>query len=172
MGRRTILPVVLTALALSTAACSQQEAELTTTTTVISPSEVTSTDAVSTTTTTDAGSEDTATTEAGVADYQTVVRSATNRGEVLWILIPPADYTDIDLENLIRVIVDRSDAPLDGINVFDDADALEAGRVDPEARTADEQALVDTHFLVSLVDGAVIRYQGPFADLGDVAVGS
>lgn len=171
MARRSAFTAVAI-MALVLAACSPQEAELTTTTTVVATSEVTSTVPASTTTTVAEDSSTTTSVQAGVPDYEVMVRSSTTRGEVLWVLVEPDDYTDIDLENLIRVMVADNDATLDGINVFDDAAALEAGRVDEAARTADEQALVDEHFLVSLVDGAIIRYEGPYSDLGDVAVGS
>lgn len=172
MTRRFItLAVALAVLA----ACSPEEAELTTTTTTAAASTTTTTappseDETTTTTTTDA-SDDEADGPA-IADYEVVVRSSATGGETLWILVEPGDYTDIDLENLIRVLVDTSDVTLQGINVFDDPDALEAGRISEGDRTEEEQALVDEHFLVSLVDGAVIRFQGPYAEFGETAVGS
>ncbi|MEX2423210.1 MAG: hypothetical protein WD990_04455, partial [Acidimicrobiia bacterium] len=107
-----------------------------------------------------------------ISDYEVVVRGSATGGETLWILIEPGDYTDVDLENLIRELVDESDATLAGINVFDDRDALDAGTVAADARTDEQQELVDEHFLVSLVDGAVIRFEGPFAEFGETAVGS
>lgn len=153
------------------AACSPDEAELTTTTTTL-PSSTTTTEAD--TTTTEAEEPDDSETEDGpaISEFEVVVRSSGTGGETLWVLIEPGDYTDIDLENFIRERVDESVVDLVGIHVFDDPDALEAGRIDTEARTDEEQALVDAHYLVSLVDGTIIRFQGPFADLGETAVGS
>lgn len=172
---RRLIPLV--AVVILVAACSPEEAELTTTTTT-APSESTTTapDADETTSTeaeddADDGDGD-GVSEPAISDYDVVVRSSGTAGETLWILIDPGDYTDIDLENLIRELVDESDVTLAGIRVFDDLDALEAGRVDSEARTDDEQALVDEHFLVSLVDGAIIRFEGPYSEFGETAVGS
>jgi len=168
--RRLISFVLIAAVA---AACSPEEAELTTTTTTV-PSESTTTAADDTTSSTEAGTDDGDDTgaEPAITDHEVVVRSSGTAGEVLWILIDPGDYTDIDLENLIRQLVDESEVTLAGINVFDDLEALEAGRIDGEARTDEEQALVDEHFLVSLVDGAVIRFEGPYSEFGETAVGS
>ena len=171
--------IALFAAVVMVAACSPEEAELTTTTTT-NPSETTTTESadVATSTTVDDNDDDDAEDDDGdapapaISDYEIVVRGSAAGGETLWILIEPGDYTDVDLENLIRELVDESDVTLAGINVFDDRDALEAGRVDADARTDEEQELVDEHFLVSLVDGAVIRFEGPFSEFGETAVGS
>ena len=172
--------IALFAAVVMVAACSPEEAELTTTTTT--PAESTTTESADDSTTTNVEDNDDDDDEGGdeeddapapaISDYEVVVRGSATGGETLWILIEPGDYTDVDLENLIRELVDESDVTLAGINVFDDRDALEAGRVDPDARTDEEQELVDDHFLVSLVDGAVIRFQGPYEEFGETAVGS
>lgn len=153
-------------------ACSPEEAELTTTTTTV-PDSTTTTEA-DTTTTTEAEDPDDPDTEDGpaISEYEVVVRSSGTSGETLWVLIEPGDYTDIDLENFIREQVDESAVDLVGIHVFDDAAALEAGRIAEDARTDEEQALVDAHYLISLIDGSIIRFQGPYGDLGETAVGS
>lgn len=172
--------IALFAAVVMVSACNPEEAELTTTTTT-APAETTtseSADDSTSTTVDDDGESDENDDEDGdaaapaISDYEVIVRGSATGGETLWILIEPGDYTDVDLENLIRELVDESDATLAGINVFDDRDALEAGRVDPDARTDEEQELVDDHFLVSLVDGAVIRFEGPFEEFGETAVGS
>jgi len=166
----------LFAVVVLVAACSPEEAELTTTTTTVASGSTTTAPAEDETTTTTAGSEDDDDSDAdagpAITEYEIFVRSSSTAGETLWILVEPGDYTDIDLENLIRELVDESDVTLAGINVFDDLAALEAGRIEEDARTADEQLLVDEHFLVSLVDGAIIRFQGPYAEFGETAVGS
>lgn len=173
MRRLILLPLLL----LLAAGCSPEEAELTTTTTLATEDEVNTTttatsapDSTVDTTEDDESAPDDS--ETGVPEYEIVVRSSGTAGETLWVLVEPADYSDVDLENVIRVIVDVSDFDLDGIRVFDDAEALEAGRLDDTARTEEEQALVDAHFLVSLEDGAVIAFQGPYAEFGEIAVGS
>ncbi|MDX1448164.1 MAG: hypothetical protein R3246_03790 [Acidimicrobiia bacterium] len=164
--------VALLSIAMLVAACSPEEAELTTTTTTVSETTST-TEAEDTTTTTEAEDDSDAGPDGpAISEYEVVVRSSGSGGEALWVLIDPGDYTDIDLENFIRELVDESDVALAQIHVFDDLDALEAGRIDSEARTDDEQALVDAHYLVSLIDGSTIRFQGPYADLGETAVGS
>lgn len=160
--------VALVAVVVLTAACSPEEAELTTTTTT-SPTSTTTTLVEVTTTTENSGD---AQASPAIEEYEVVVRSSATTGETLWILIEPGEYTDIDLENLIRELVAETDVTLFGIHVFDDRDALDAGRVEPDARTDDEQALVDEHFLVSLIDGAIIRFQGPYAEFGETVVGS
>ncbi len=165
MARRLLLLAVLVSLVV---ACTPEEAELTTTTTTVA---AVTTTVAETTTTTSAGSDDDPAAPA-ITDYEVVVRSSTAAGEAWWILIEPGDYSDVDLENLIRELVDTSDVTLAAINVFDDLDALEAGRIEEGARTAEEQELVDEHFLVSLVDGAIIRFEGPYAEFGETVVGS
>jgi hypothetical protein len=168
--------VALFAAVMMMAACSPEEAELTTTTTT-TPAETTTT-ASPTTTVADGDEDDDGEDGDGdapapaITDYEIVVRASATGGETLWILVDPGDYTDIDLENLIRELVSESDATLVGVNVFDDRDALEAGRIDPDARTDEEQELVDDHFLVSLIDRAVIRFQGPYEEFGETVVGS
>lgn len=168
--------VVILLVGLVVAGCSPEEAELVTTTTLSTADEVetTTTTPESDTTTPPLSGVDDDNDEVfgGVPEYEIVVRSSATEGETLWVLVEAGDHTDVDLENIIRVIVDTSDFDLDGIRVFDDADALEAGRLDDAARTDEEQALVDEHFLVSLEDGAVIRFRGPYADFGEIAVGS
>lgn len=166
---RRLSPLVLLVLLV---ACSPEEAELTTTTTTLPSSTTTTTEAE--TTTTEAEEPDDSETEDGpaITEFEVVVRSSGTAGETLWVLIEPGDYTDIDLENFIRERVDESEVDLVGIHVFDDPAALEAGRIDTDARTDEEQALVDAHYLISLIDGSIIRFQGPYADLGETAVGS
>lgn len=166
--------ISLLAVMVLIAACSPEEAELTTTTTTAPTESTTSAPETddSTVTTEDDDDGDDGAPEAAISDYEVVVRSSATEGETLWILIDPGEYTDIDLENLIRELVDESDVTLQGINVFDDLAALEAGRIDVDARTEEEQALVEEHFLVSLVDASTIRFEGPYADFGETAVGS
>ncbi len=166
MVRRIVALFVVVVL---TAACSPEEAELTTTTTT-SLIESTTTTLAPVTTTTEDGSD--APGSPAIEEYEVVVRSSGTGGETLWILIEPGEYTDIDLENLIREVVAETDVTLFGIHVFDDRDALDAGRVDLAARTDEEQTLVDEHFLVSLIDGAIIRFEGPYAEFGETVVGS
>lgn len=171
--------IALFAAVVMVAACSPEEAQLTTTTTTTLAETTTTEPADDSTTTTvdddaedDGGDDEDDASEPAISDYEVVVRGSATGGETLWILIEPGEYTDVDLENLIRELVDESDVTLAGINVFDDRDALDAGTVAADARTDEEQQLVDDHLLVRLVDGAVIRFEGPYAEFGETAVGS
>lgn len=170
MTRRLIFLAITVVLV---AACTPEEAELTTTTTTTTLADATTAPSDETTTTEPEDTDDGDSADApAIEDFEIVVRSSATAGETLWILIDPGDYSDIDLENLIREVVDDSEVTLAGINVFDDLVALEAGRIDEADRTDEEQTLVDEHFLVSLVDGAIIRFEGPYSEFGETAVGS
>lgn len=123
-----------------------------------------------TTTTTQTVTE---TTTAGddIEEFEIVVRSETDDGLQVWVVVEPGNYSDIDLEGLIIKLVESEDGLYEA-HVFDDPDALVAARIDEADRTADEQALVDAHYLVSLLDGSIVRFQGPFAEYGEFVFGS
>jgi hypothetical protein len=164
MTRRIAL-VALVALTL--AACNRAaEPELTTT----APSETTTT-APSETTTTTAG--DATTTLAGepVSDYEIVARSSSSDGETLYVVIPPGGYTDTDLEGFVRDLYEATPGMWE-LHVFDDASGADALLTDEAERTADDEQALATHWLVSLVEASVIRFQGPFADSGEFLIGS
>lgn len=106
-----------------------------------------------------------------VTDYEIVVRLPGDNGETLYVVIPPGAYTDIDLENFIQDLRD-SVGGLWGIEVFDNSDAVMAFQVDEDARTEDDQKLLDDHHLVSLVNGDTIRFQGPLSEYGEYILAS
>lgn len=150
------------------AACNQaDEPELTTTTTTV-PRSTTTTAA-----TTTSSADETTTTLVGqpVEDYDVVVRSSTDDGEVLWVVIPPGDYTDVDLEGFVARLRDETDG-LWELSVFDDPAALEAARVEADLRTDEEQTLVDEHRLVTLREGSIVSFGGPYEDAGEYVLGS
>ncbi|MFO7547706.1 MAG: hypothetical protein R6X29_02370 [Acidimicrobiia bacterium] len=164
MTRRIAL-VVLVALAL--AACNRAaEPELTTTV----PSETTTTAAGGTTTTSGA---DTTTTLAGqpVTEYEIVARSSSSDGETLYVVVPPGGYTDTDLEGFVRDLYEATPG-LWELHVFDDASGADALLTEEAERTAEDEQALETHWLVSLVEASVIRFQGPFADSGEFLIGS
>ena len=106
-----------------------------------------------------------------VGSYEVLVRVFGDNGETFHILIPEGAYTDVDLENVIGDLIE--DAPeLWGAEVFDDQDALEAFVIPEDQRTDEQQALIDEHHFVSLVNGDTIRYQGPFLEFGEFVIGS
>ncbi len=131
---------------------------------------------LTTTTTTAADSSTTTTTaaeEQGADEisYRVVRQESTRDGRVLYLEIPPGDYTDIDLENLVlSVHEERED--LFELHVLDDREAVSALVKSGEDRTPEEAELLKNHYLVSFLEGAILRFQGPFADLEGYVVGS
>ena len=103
--------------------------------------------------------------------YRVVRQESTRDGVVLYLEIPPGDYTDIDLENLVlSVHEERED--LFELHVLDDREAVSALLKSGEDRTPEEAELLESHYLVSFLEGAILRFQGPFADLEGYVVGS
>jgi hypothetical protein len=173
--RRIVFLMVLVAVV---AACdsSEEAVELTTTTstTIQVASGTSESDDPVTTTTLSAEESTTTSTQAGqsVEDHQVVIRTDGPDGDLLWVLIDQGDYTSVDLENFAFDLLDESETAVWEIHVFDDEDALTAGRIDPEDRTADEQTLVDDHYLLSITEGVVLTYQGPYSAFGGAVFGS
>jgi hypothetical protein len=172
--RRTILLTLVAVTAL--AACDRAaETDLTTTTTSTTSGPVAEeptpeTTAAAPETTVASGPE---TTAAGtpVGDYTIEVAASEGDGEVLWVSIAAEDYTDRDLEDFVARVRDEREN-LVGLYVVDDPAAVDAVRVAEEARTEEEQALVDAHYLVSLTEGNVVTFRGPFESAGSFVLGS
>jgi hypothetical protein len=168
--RRISLPLVpLLALAVVVAACDGEEASLTTTSSLVTdPGE----EGSPTTTAAPAGDE-TSTTLVGesVGNYEIVAREPVTDGEVVFIVIGPGAYTDVDLENFLRDLYDRGIATY-GAEIFDDAAAADAYMKAEEDRTPEEIALIEQHHFASLVGGNIIRFQGPFTESGEFVLGS
>ena len=103
--------------------------------------------------------------------YRVVRQESTRDGTRLFLEITPGAYSDIDLENLVLSVYEERD-DLHEVHVFDNREAVEV-LVKPEGeRTREESDLLDRHYLVSLLDGSILRFQGPFADLDGYVVGS
>ena len=171
MKRFKTLTVFALAVAVSLAltACDNGvEPELTTTSSLVG--QVTTPDPETTTT---VGGDETTTSLVGqtVDSYEVVLRESTDEGETLYIVVPPAEYTAIDLENFIGNLIEGDD-DLESVEVFDDQAALDSFLKDEAEQTAGDLSAIDAHHLVSLVDGHTIRFQGPFADEGEYAIGS
>ncbi|MGF1667867.1 MAG: hypothetical protein ACFCVC_16530 [Acidimicrobiia bacterium] len=164
-------------LALVSTACNRSaEPELTTTTTTV-PAESPST-TMPPTPTTEVPPTTTAETTppAGapvkeIVDFEIQVATSADDGNVLWVTIPAEDYTDRDLENFVVTQFDEEDG-LWELHVLDDAGAVAAARVAAADRTPEEQALVDTHYLISLTEGNVVTFHGPFESAGSFLIGS
>lgn len=176
---------VLAALAVMAGACGVDNGtELVTTTsqvvttaastTIAREIETTTTAAPSTTVVEpDEGAPDTTTDplEANEIFYRVVRQESTRDGNRLFLEISAGDYTDVDLENLVlSVYEERED--LFELHVFDDRRAVEALVKAEGERTAEDVDLLDRHYLVSLLEGHILRFQGPFANLEGFIVGS
>lgn len=163
--------VLVSVVSLVLVACDgEAEPELTTTSSLVGQTTAPETD--STTTTVGEG-ESTTTTLVGepVDSFDVVLRESTDEGETLYIVIPPGEYTSVDLENFVGDLVDE-DEDVESAEIFDDQAALEAFLLDESEQTAADLALIDEHHLVSLIDGTRIRFQGPYAEFGEYAIGS
>lgn len=184
-GRGAPVALVLALLALlAAAACGGgDQAELVTTTSRVAPTTAAptttapplSTTTEAPTTTVEARTESTDPapdgSEADEIFYRVVRQESTRNGARLFVEILPGDYTDVDLENLVLSVYEERDN-LYEVHVFDNREAVEA-LVKPEAeRTSEEAELLDRHYLVSLLEGSILRFQGPFADLEGFIVGS
>lgn len=147
----------------------------TTTTTTTAPSPgASSTTASTDATTDDTSSSSTSTSGPGeaVSEFDVVVTTAADDGDRLWVVIPPGGYGTVDLENFVLDFLEGLDEPLLELHVFDDRSALDAGRVDPASRTADEQALVERHYLVSVTEGVRVEFHGPYGGEAGFTYGS
>lgn len=174
--RRTATLALLLALVVS--ACDRgAEPELTTTTTGASTesSPATAAPAESTTSappTTEASSAPSTTLPVKeIEQVEIQVATTAEQGEVLWVTIPAEDYTDRDLENFVVEQFDTEEN-LWELHVLDDAAAVDAARVPEADRTEEEQQLVDNHYLISLTEGNVITFHGPFESAGSFLIGS
>ena len=164
---RVLAGLVVMALFLS--ACDSEEAELTTTSTLVTEAPA----PADSTTTTVAPSEATTSTTVGssVASFDVVAREAGDAGDIVYIIIPQAAYTDVDMENFVGDLLEDGIATW-GAEIFDDIVALEAYQKDESDRTEEEVELIDQHHFVSLVNGDTIRFQGPFEASGEILIGS
>ncbi len=103
--------------------------------------------------------------------YRVARQESTRDGSVLYVEIPPGDYTDIDLENLVlSVYEERGD--LYELHVVDDREAVAALLKAEGERTPEEADSLERHYLVSFLEGSILRFQGPFAELEGFIVGS
>lgn len=178
---RLISAAIFLALVLVMAACSGDDGDVTTTTsgaggTVTTLPAASSGTGGSTTETTVAAPAVTTTvgSEAGPAipEFTILSRTPSDDGDSVVVLLDPDSYeslTDIDLQNVISQVVDDF-APVYEAHVIDDeivAPFLAANEV-----TADQQQLLDVHYLVRLDEGFKITFVGPFEGSGSTVLGS
>lgn len=167
--------LVLVIFALSVAACNRGEDEATTTT---APP-----DAATTTTLAGGGGEDGAPTESTVAapdttttvplivlDYEVRFKEPGDGGSIMVVEVPPGEATDRALENLLLEVLDDHD-PVARLDVVDDPEAVDLVRLDPEALTEEEAAVLANHHLMTYADGTV-TFVGPFSEVPGFVYGS
>ena len=119
----------------------------------------------------DASDTETDAVEANEIFYRVIRQEPTRDGYRLFVEIPSGSYTDLDLENLVLSVFEERD-DLYELHVFDNRDAVEVLVKAEEERTPDESELLDRHYLVSLLEGSILRFQGPFANLEGYVIGS
>jgi ABC-type glycerol-3-phosphate transport system substrate-binding protein len=100
----------------------------------------------------------------GTISHQEITRQIADVGEVAFILITPGEYTQAAYEDLLRGML-AADDNLWGIEVFDDAEALEAGL--SAVLSAEDVVLLREHHLVRVIARQVIRFEGPLSEWGE-----
>ena len=103
--------------------------------------------------------------------YRVVRQESTRDGSRLFLAIPPGAYSDVDLANLVLSVHEERD-DLFEVHIFDSREAVEALIKPATERTPEESELLERHYLVSLLEGSILRFQGPFADLEGYIIGS
>jgi hypothetical protein len=168
---RNLFALVLVLAALL-AACNGDDPALTTTSTLVAGTGADG-GAGSTSTSAPTTGATTSTTLVGeaVASYEIVAREPVDDGEVIYVVIPPGAYTDVDLENFILDLYEQGIATY-GAEVFNDQAASTAYLKAEADRTAEETTAIAEHHLVSLVGGTTIVFRGPFAESGQHSLGS
>lgn len=118
--------------------------------------------------------ETTTTTEAPMLpSYDIAHRSPGDNGDLLVIVLEAASdgISDHDLEQVILDVVDTF-GPVAEAHVIDDPSVLELVLADPADLTDEEQAQLDSHYLLRLIDGTSVSFQGPFEDVPGYEIGS
>ncbi len=163
---------VLLVLGLVLSACDDATVDLSTTSSLLTQVPDDTAGEQSATTTSEAtGTTSPVLVGAAVDSYEVIARESTNNGEILYIVIPQRAYTDVDLENFVGDLIE-SGAATWGVEIFDDVLAVDAFRKVEAERSEEEVTLLEQHHFVSLVNGNTIRYQGPFEESGEIAIGS
>ncbi|MDF1596069.1 MAG: hypothetical protein P1T08_08235 [Acidimicrobiia bacterium] len=178
MRIRFLIPFLIAVLA--GAACSGDDES---TTTLADEASATTTSVLSGDTSGDSGGVDTpgsndgsTTTTSEVAalpTYEVVHRSPGDNGDLLVIVLDDdgSGVTDHELEQVILDVVDTF-GPVAEAHVIDDPSVLELVLADPADLTDDQKADLDAHYLLKLVDGTSVSFEGPFQDVPGYEIGS
>lgn len=181
MRMRILLPVLIGLLAFT--ACSGDDEDTTTLPQDVSAS--TSTFLSGGDSSGDVGDEDSSETgEAGdsttttvevdmLPTYNIAHRSPGDNGDLLVIVLEDAGdgVSDHDLEQVILDVVDTF-GPVAEAYIIDDPSVLELVLADPADLTDAEKAELEAHYLLKLVDGTSVSFQGPFEDVPGWEIGS
>lgn len=166
------LLAVLLVSGLALSSCDGQTVDLSTTSSLLSVETTAQPSVESTTTTTETTVTVNPTLVGETVDgYDIVARESTDDGEILYIVIPQGAYTDVDLENFVGDLIESGTATW-GAEIFDDVLAVDAFRKASTERTEEDVELLEQHHFVSLISGNTIKYQGPFEESGEFAIGS
>lgn len=106
-----------------------------------------------------------------ITEHRQVHSEDTDNGPVLHLVIPRSGYTEIDVESFIRDLRDAQPG-LWGVELFDNADAQVAFMRPSDLRTEEQRTLVSRHHLVTLTEGELLIWRGPFSSLGRSTIGS
>lgn len=173
--------IALIALSLALTACNRGADDTTTTTSTAPDQPVTRTtgqtapdivsdDGVDTPgDTTDGGDIDVPPEE--LPSYSIVRREGAEGGDRLVILLEDYQYTDRILEELIFEITEVYSPVLEAYLIDDDA-AADLVLLDEAGLSDEERNLIADHLFVSLTEGNLVTFQGPFADMGEFRLGS
>lgn len=107
----------------------------------------------------------------GVAPYSIERRIVGGSGDTVVVLLEPATYSDLDLQNVVTDVIERF-APIAQLHIVDDSAAVELVLLNDDQLTPDQVLVLDEHYFVRLEDGFRLVYQGPFDTFGEVILGS
>lgn len=125
------------------------------------------------TTLADDGASTTTTAAPALPSYEVIHRSPGDNGDTLVVALSDISdgITDHDLEQLILDVVDTF-GPVAEAHVVDDESVLELVLSDPADLTDDQKEDLDAHYLLRLVDGTSVSFQGVFQDVPGYEIGS
>jgi hypothetical protein len=114
--------------------------------------------------------------------YSIEARRTAAAGDTVLVLVPPGSYSDLDLEDIMRDVVERF-APIATAHVVDSLDFDADGLDDPAASvltvvgaeaavTPDEALFRADHYFVRLEEGFRMVFQGPFQANPPIILGS
>jgi hypothetical protein len=105
--------------------------------------------------------------------YDVAHRSPGDNGDLLVVVLQDtADgVTDHDLEQVILDVVETF-GPVAEAHIIDDGSVLDLLLADPADLSDEQKADLDAHYLLRLVDGTSVSFQGPFEDVPGYEIGS